>query len=130
MFTHTLKPAPEDIDAMGHVNNVVYLRYVQEVAEAYWKTNATHKQQRDILWVVLRHEIDYKKPALLEDIISGTTWVDPPEGPKIKRYVELKRAADNTLLAKACTTWCAIDSSTGRPMRLNDAIMKVFTAAS
>ena len=126
MFSHTIKPAPEDIDIMGHVNNVVYLRYVQEVAEAHWTTKGTKQQQEETLWVVLRHEIDYKKPALQEDTITATTWVDPPEGPKIKRYVELRRAGDNALLAKAVTLWCAIDPATGRPKRLDHQIGEVF----
>lgn len=125
-FEHTIKIKPEDIDAMGHVNNVVYIRWVQEVAEAHWTTKATSKQQKNMLWVVLRHEIDYLKPAFLEDEILGYTWVEPAEGAKTIRNVELKRKSDNTLLVKARTTWCAINPASGRPTRLEDDIMQVF----
>lgn len=126
MFTHRIKPKPEEIDLMGHINNVVYVRYVQEVADAHWEKYGSPEQHKKLLWVVLRHEIDYRKPAFLKDEIIGTTWVDPPEGPKIKRHVELKRAGDNDLLVKASTIWCAIDSGTGKPLRLDNEIMEVF----
>ena len=55
-----------DIDMMGHVNNVVFLRWVQEAATAHWFAAASPADQEALLWVVLRHEIDYKHPALLE----------------------------------------------------------------
>lgn len=126
VFTHIIKIKPEDIDVMGHVNNVVYVRWVQEVAEAHWKAKATDQQQKDILWVVLRHEIDYHKPALPEDTVIGSTWVDPAEGPKTVRHVELKKQSDNQLLAKAKTTWVAINPATGRPMRLDEDMRRVF----
>lgn len=125
-FEHTIEITPEDIDVMGHVNNVVYVNWVQEVAEAHWTTKATPQQQKETFWVVLRHEIDYIKPAFLEDTVTGFTWVEPAEGPKTTRHVELKRKSDNQLLAKARTVWVAINPSTGRPTRLDDDLMNIF----
>ncbi|MGK7392759.1 MAG: acyl-CoA thioesterase [Candidatus Cyclobacteriaceae bacterium M2_1C_046] len=125
-FKHNIKVSPDDIDVMGHVNNVVYVQWVQDVAEAHWKTKASLQQQEEILWVVLRHEIDYIKPAFQEDTIIGSTWVEPAEGPKTVRHVEFKRKEDNQLLAKSRTTWVAINPTTGKPTRLGEDVMRVF----
>ena len=66
---------PGDIDQMGHVNNVVYLRWVQDVAVAHWLAAAPTVDLDKLLWVVIRHEIDYKQPAFLGDEIIARTWV-------------------------------------------------------
>jgi acyl-CoA thioester hydrolase len=74
-FNHSLKVVRADIDELGHVNNVVYVRYVQEVAAAHWSIVADEALREKYLWVVLRHEIDYKHPAFLNEVIRATTWV-------------------------------------------------------
>ncbi|HTR80539.1 MAG TPA: acyl-CoA thioesterase, partial [Bacteroidota bacterium] len=66
---------PKDIDELGHVNNVVYLRWVQEAAVAHWLSGTSVEEQSGIVWVVLRHEIDYKHPARLGDPLLARTWV-------------------------------------------------------
>ena len=66
-FEWQIQISPQDIDALGHVNNVVYLRWVQEVAEAHWNVLASPELQKELAWVVLRHEINYHRPAFLED---------------------------------------------------------------
>lgn len=126
MFTYNLHPQKDDIDAMGHINNVVYLRYAQEVAEAHWKSVASPSQQDNVLWVVLRHEIDYKKPGFLDDLLVGKTQVESANGPKTVRHVEIIRKDDDVLLAKVKTIWCAIDAGSGKPLRLTDEVMRVF----
>ena len=64
-----------DIDEQNHVNNTVYLRWVQEVATMHWRTVASTDAQENIGWVVLRHEIDYKAAACLGDEVVLRTWV-------------------------------------------------------
>ena len=125
-FEHIIKVKPEHIDAMEHVNNIVYIQWVQEIAAAHWQTKATEQQKKEVLWVVLRHEIDYLKPALEGDTIIGTTWVEPAKGAKTVRHVEIRRKGDNLLFSKARTTWVAINAKTGRPMRLDEGVMRVF----
>src|SRR5258708_20913131 len=73
-FEMTISVMPEDIDEQNHVNNTVYLRWVQEVATAHWQAIASSEAQEDIGWVVLRHEIDYKTPACLRDYVVLRTW--------------------------------------------------------
>lgn len=124
-FQHSIKVQPEDIDQMGHVNNVVYLRYVQEVAEAHWKSFASSDLQSDVLWVVLRHEIDYKKPAFDGDILSGETWVEEASGPKMPRNVVIKNEKGEVVIS-ARTIWCALNSETMRPSRIEPSLYQQF----
>ncbi|MFA6541557.1 MAG: thioesterase family protein [Bacteroidota bacterium] len=121
---------PDDIDELGHVNNVVYLRWVQDVATAHWRSAATQDQQTDLIWVVVRHEIDYKHSAKLEDEIIARTWVGTAGVASFERHTEIVRKSDLSLLARARTLWCPIRISTGRPTRVPDEIRKRFSVPS
>ena len=112
---------PNDIDQLGHVNNVVYLRWVQEAAEAHWKTLASTEIRKELAWVVLRHEINYHKPGFLEDDITAKTWVGETEGFRSVRFVEIYNAK-GVLLVSAATTWCLIDPASGRPKKITPEI--------
>lgn len=118
---------PGDIDDLGHVNNVVYLRWVQEVAIAHWSTAATPEQQAEVAWVAARHEIDYKHPALPGDDIIARTWVGTAEAHRFERHTEIVRASDRRLLARARTIWCPITRDTGRLMRVSDDVRARFS---
>ena len=109
---------PTDIDGQNHVNNTVYLRWVQDVATAHWKSLASMDAQEAIGWVVLRHEIDYKLPANLGDEIVLRTWVGEASRLKFERFTEILRKANRQLLCKARTLWVPIDSTTGKPIRV------------
>lgn len=111
---------------MGHVNNVVYLRWVQEVAEAHWKKSASEELRAKYAWVVLRHEIDYASPAVLNDVLIGNTWVDLPDGAKSTRHVEIFNQTTNKLSAKAKTTWCLLSTANMRPKRIEKDITDIF----
>lgn len=118
---------PADIDELGHVNNVVYLRWVQDAATAHWRAAATKEQQEAIAWVALRHEIDYKHPAMPGDAIVASTWVGSAESVRFERFVEILRANDRKLLAHARTLWCPISRATGRVTRVGDDVRRVFS---
>jgi acyl-CoA thioester hydrolase len=109
---------PEDIDGLGHVNNIVYLRWVQEAATAHWRAAATQSQQEDMVWVVVRHEIDYLHPAVPGDRLAARTHVGELSGAKFDRHVEIRRVGDERLLARARSVWVALDPRTGRPRRV------------
>ena len=123
-FAHTLSVLPSDIDAMGHVNNVVYVRWVQEVAEAHWNHSASAALRAKYAWVVLRHEIDYKNPAFLHDKITGLTWVGEYSGARFDRFVKLM--AEKKVLAQARTTWCLLDAKSLRPIRIPEEIIALL----
>jgi acyl-CoA thioester hydrolase len=113
--------APADIDRLGHVNNVTFVRYVQDAAISHWKTVAPPDVQSAIVWVCRRHEIDYLKPAFADELLAVKTWVGAPSGASWERFTEIRRAADGTVLITARTVWVLIDAASGRPRRVDPA---------
>jgi acyl-CoA thioester hydrolase len=126
VFVLTIPVASSDIDEQNHVNNVVYVRWVQEVATAHWQKKASAEMMAHWNWVVLRHEVEYHSPALPGDTVEAHTWIAPPEGPKQKRYVVIRRVSDKKVLASACTLWCLLEAKTGRPRRVTPEITELF----
>jgi len=124
-FSIILPVLESDIDDMSHVNNVVYVRWVQDVAAAHWATLAPVEARQKYLWVVLRHEIDYLSPALRGDIIVATTWVGDSYGPRSERLVYLANKAGK-LLAKAKTVWCLLDGETKKPKRVDESVQALL----
>jgi acyl-CoA thioester hydrolase len=123
----TVSVLPADIDEQNHVNNTVYLRWVQDVATAHWKSLASTEAQAAIGWVVLRHEIDYRSPASLEDEILLRTWVGKASRLKFERFTEIHRKIDNRLLAQGRTLWVPIDVRTGKPTRVSSDVRTRFS---
>jgi acyl-CoA thioester hydrolase len=128
VFELPIAIVPADIDELGHVNNVVYLRWVQDIATAHWKTAATPEDQEKVLWVVLRHEIDYKRATMPEDEIVARTWVGTSTRATFERFTEIVRAGDRTLLAKARTLWCPVDARTLRPIGVSASVRERFSS--
>jgi len=126
-FEMTVSVLPADIDEQNHVNNTVYLRWVQDVATAHWQAVASPEAQQSIGWVVLRHEIDYKTPAALGDKIILRTWVGKATRLTFERFTEIRRNGDGQLLSQARTLWCPINAQTGRPMRVPAEVRAQFS---
>ncbi len=126
-FEMTVSVLPDDIDEQDHVNNTVYLRWVQEVATAHWRAIASLEAQTTIGWVVLRHEIDYKAPAAFGDQIMLRTWVGKATRLTFERFTEIRRNSDGQLLSKARTLWCPINTRTGRPARVPAEVRAQFS---
>jgi acyl-CoA thioester hydrolase len=116
-----------DIDEQNHVNNTVYLRWVQDVATAHWRAIASPEAQATIGWIVLRHEIDYKAPATLGDEIVLRTWVGKASRLTFERFTEIRRQRDRQLLSQARTLWCPINEQTGRPTRVPAEVHTQFS---
>jgi len=126
-FEMIISVLPGDIDEQNHVNNTVYLRWVQDVATAHWRAVASAKAQETIGWVVLRHEIDYKGPATLGDEVVLRTWVGKATRLTFERFSEIRRNRDGRLLSEARTLWCPIDAQTGRPVRVSTEVRAQFS---
>jgi acyl-CoA thioester hydrolase len=118
---------PADIDALGHVNNVTYVRWVQDAATAHWTAAAPTEERARLAWIIIRHEIDYKVSAVIGDGIIARTWVGGASKLRFERLTEILRERDRTLLAKARTLWCPIDRATGKPVSVNPAVRAGFS---
>ena len=125
-FERDIAVRPEDIDQLGHVNNVTYVRWIQDMAVAHWTAIAPEADQKKLLWIVLRHEIDYKQPAFAGQKLIGRTWVGKASRLKFERHTEFLRKDDRALLAKARTIWCPVDPSTTRPVQVSPEVRALF----
>lgn len=120
---------PADIDRLGHVNNVVYVRWVQDAAVAHWKARATQEQQEKYLWVVVRHEIEYKRAAQKDDAVIVRTWVGSASDLTFERHTEVLRARDKKILATATTVWCPVHPGTHKPVRVTPDVRERFSTS-
>jgi acyl-CoA thioester hydrolase len=123
-FEISLTVTQEHIDELNHVNNVVYLQWVQDIANLHWSKLKEGHDTSNYVWVVLRHELDYSGQAVLGDVITTKTWVGETAGIKSVRHVEFYKG--DTLLVKAKTFWCLVDSKTLRPKRITGDILNVL----
>lgn len=123
----TLTVEARDIDRQNHVNNTVYVRWIQEVATAHWEEHAPAAARDAMGWVVLRHEIDYKMPACLGDEIILRTWVGQATRVTFERFVEVLRQSDRKLFASARTLWVPINPETGKPTRVPPEVRARFS---
>jgi acyl-CoA thioester hydrolase len=127
VFRLTFEPAPADIDENGHVNNVVYLRWAQDMAIAHWRSLAPPDAQETLAWIALRHEIDYRRALLPGETAQGRTWVaQEPQGARFDRFIRID-GPDGQMCAQVHTTWALIEQSTGRPRRVPEWITEMFT---
>ncbi|TYP98920.1 acyl-CoA thioester hydrolase [Tenacibaculum adriaticum] len=123
-FESTRIVQPNEIDEYNHVNNVVYVQWIQEIADEHWKFLTKDIEKIAYVWFVVRHEIDYKNQAKLGDLITVKTWVGKTEGVKSVRHVEIKRG--ETLLVKSETTFCMLHAKTLRPTRITESILNTL----
>lgn len=126
IFEHSFVVNSTDIDQLGHVNNVVYLRYAQDVAVAHWHAAVSREHRERLIWVVRRHEIDYIKPARANDELIARTWVGDASGATMDRFIEIRRQRDGELLASVRTVWVALDGGTRRPRRVTAELRSCF----
>jgi acyl-CoA thioester hydrolase len=126
VFELAITARPEDIDELGHVNNAVWVQWVQQVAVAHWDSLADPAHRDAYFWVVVRHEIDYLRAAHAGDRLMARTWVgDEPRGARFDRFVEFT-GADGKVCVRAHTVWAIIDKATGRPIRVPAEVVAPF----
>jgi acyl-CoA thioester hydrolase len=129
VFEMTFTAAPEHIDELGHVNNAVWVRWMEQVAVAHWRSVADAEHQDAYFWVVVRHEIDYLRAVLEGERITARTWVgDNLKGAKFDRHIEFV-GADGKPRVRSRTDWAIIDKASGRPIRIPPEVVAPFTAA-
>ena len=124
IFKKKIQVQESHLDELRHVNNVVYLQWVQDIAKDHWATLTTNAIELKYYWVVIDHFIQYKNPALLHDLISAITFVSSNKGVKSMREVQFFK--EGMLLAHAKTNWCLLDRKSGRPIRIPDELINLF----
>ncbi len=127
-LAHPIQILPADIDFMGHVNNARYLNWVQDAVVAHWEKLAPPAAVAEHLWVALKHEITYRKPAFLNDEVIATVVLDKVEGVRAFYSTLIKRGDE--LLAEVKSSWCCLDAQTLRPARIAKDIAAHFFGKS
>ncbi|HYD38051.1 MAG TPA: acyl-CoA thioesterase [Allosphingosinicella sp.] len=126
MFERTITATADDIDELGHVNNAVWVRWIQDMATAHWRAVAPRAHVDAYVWVVVRHEIDYLRAVLPGETVTGRTWVgSAPKGARFDRHVEFV-GGDGRPRVRAKTTWAILDKATGRPLRVPGEVAEPF----
>lgn len=124
--TLTFTAEPQHIDVMGHVNNAVWVQWMEALATAHWEAVAPAEHQAAYAWVVNRHEIDYRGNIQEGESVTAETFIpDGPSGARFDRRVDF-RNAEGKVIVSARTTWVMIDRKTGRIMRVPPEVAAPF----
>src|SRR5258706_1671840 len=127
-YTYEFDVPPSAIDANGHVNNVEFVRWMQDIAIAHADaagcTAAT--RQAGAMWLARSHHIEFRRPAFAGDRVRAVTWLANVRRSFSLRKYRFERAADNTLLAEGETDWGFVDLQTHRPPSVPESIQMLF----
>lgn len=125
-FTMTFTAQAEHIDELGHVNNAVWVDWIQQIATAHWSAVAAPEHQAAYIWVVTRHEIDYRGNVGPGESVTAETFIpSAPSGARFDRRVDFRDAAGKVIVS-AKTTWAMIDRASGRLARVRDDVTAPF----
>lgn len=127
LFEQTLLVTADDLDELEHVNNVRYVQWIQDIAKSHWEKRATPEMKESYFWVVVRHEIDYKRQALLNDELLLQTYVGEQTHVTSNRYVNILNKVTGKLLVQAKSTWCLMDTETKKPVKISEEMLRVFS---
>lgn len=128
MYRHSIGIEPSDIDHMGHVNNSVYLKWVQEAVVRYWEKVAPSEAVAKHLWVALKHEIEFRRPTFLDDAVVADVIADQVQGARAFFTTVIRRGEE--VLAEVKSTWCCLDATSLRPARLAKDVVSRFVPAT
>lgn len=127
IFTQRFPVDAADIDELGHVNNIVYLRYAQDIATAHWRARATPEMVASYVWVVMRHEVDYRAQLTLGDEVEVRTHVaEAPRGATWARFIDIYKVGADKPAAQIVSNWCLLDMATRRVKRVSPDIVARF----
>lgn len=125
-FTLPFTAEPHHIDELGHVNNTVWVQWVQDIATAHWEAAARPEDNSQFFWVVIRHEIDYRGNIAAGETVTGATWIDgPAKGAKSDRRVDFTNEQGKVIVS-ARTTWAMLDRESQRLVRVRPEIIAPF----
>ena len=126
-FERSFTALPDDIDALGHVNNAVWVRWIQDMATSHWQAVARPEHIAAYHWVVTRHEIDYRGNIAAGENVTARTWIETePKGAQFDRRVDFVDAKGKVIV-RSNTTWAMIDKASGRLARVRPEVSAPFT---
>lgn len=126
IYEKTIEVKASDLDELKHVNNVQYVQWIQDIAKEHWEKRASREILDTNFWVVVRHEIDYKQQAFLEDELTIQTFVGEHTHVTSQRHVNIIHKASGKTLVKAKSTWCLMDYKTKKPVKISPEMLRVF----
>ncbi|KWV95012.1 thioesterase family protein [Erythrobacter sp. AP23] len=125
-FTKRFTARAEHIDELGHVNNAVWVQWIQDMATAHWDAVARPEDRAAFFWVVTRHEIDYRGNIDAGESVTGETWIEgPARGATSLRRVDFRNDAGKVIVG-AATTWAMLDRASGRLVRVRPEVLEPF----
>ncbi|MBX7481844.1 acyl-CoA thioesterase [Qipengyuania qiaonensis] len=125
-FPRSFTARPEHIDELGHVNNAVWVQWIQDIATAHWDAVARPKDHEAFFWVVTRHEIDYRGNIDAGESVAGETWIEgAARGATSLRRVDFRNELGR-IIVSAATTWAMLDRASGRPARVRRELLAPF----
>jgi len=125
-YKKTIIVLPKHLDDINHVNNVVYVQWMQDIAGEHWNSVASDKLKQDLLWMIKRHEIDYFNQAFLGDELVMETWTGDFTNVTWKRHYEIIRRTDDKKIISASSIWIPFDRKTQRPRRVDEEMVNRF----
>ncbi len=128
-FTTHLRVRHYEMDVLGHVNNAVYLHYLEQTAVEHWEhLGFTFERYRELggAFVLRRLEIDYRRPAVAGDRLEITTWVHEMRGPRAIRHYEIRKQRQADLFVTAEALWVWVDTATMRPRAIPSVVLEAF----
>ena len=119
---------PEAIDRNGHVNNVEYVKWLQDLAVTHWNTvgGQAVNEENGATWVARSHHIEYLRPAFEGDRIEAVTWVNNMRRVRSMRKYAFRRLDDDQLIARGETDWVFVDVETGRPKSVPESVHAIL----
>lgn len=129
VYSKSMRIPPSAIDGNGHVNNVVYVQWMQDIAvEHYASIGGVEAQGPDATWVVREHKVEYLLPAFEGEEIEVRTWVEDVRRVRSLRKYECVRRSDGRVLVKGETDWVFVDVKTGRPQAVPQKVIETFSS--
>ncbi len=127
IFEKLITVSHNDLDELNHVNNVRYVQWVNDIAKEHWYSKANQDMLNNYIWVVIKHCIEYKSAAFLNDILKLKTYVSSTQGVTSMRIVEIYNNTTNKLVAKSEINFCLINIQNNRPTRIPKDISSLFS---
>lgn len=127
-YSTTITAGPEHIDELGHVNNAVWVQWMERVSVDHWRSDADPAHVEAYIWVVTRHQIDYRGNVTEGEMVTARTWIaEPPRGARFDRLIEFT-GPDGKVKVTAKSTWAIIDKASGRILRVPAEVAANFIA--